>query len=108
MHLNPFVLVITLGALAVLFYAYAGYPALLWLLNGLKASRCEAGGVPSRWPLVSVVISAFNEEDSIQARLENLLALDYPREQLEIVVGSDGSTDRTAEIAASFAPRGVR
>lgn len=108
MHINLFALCITVGGLAVLFYAYAGYPALLWLLNALKASRREPReGLPP-WPHVSIVISAYNEEQSIKARLENLLALDYPREQLEIVVGSDGSTDRTAEIVASFAAEGVR
>jgi cellulose synthase/poly-beta-1,6-N-acetylglucosamine synthase-like glycosyltransferase len=56
---------------------------------------------------VSLVIAAFNEETVIARKLENALALDYPQSRLEIIVASDGSTDRTDEIARSFANRGV-
>jgi glycosyltransferase involved in cell wall biosynthesis len=59
-------------------------------------------------PRVSLMISAFNEEAAIGAKLENSLELDYPREKLEIVVASDGSTDRTDEIVKSFEDRGVK
>ena len=59
-------------------------------------------------PTVSVIIAAYNEERDLAAKLENTLALDYPKEQLEIIVTSDCSSDRTDEIAHSFASRGVR
>ncbi len=59
-------------------------------------------------PTVAVVVAAYNEEAVIERRLENLLALDYPAEKLELVVTSDASTDRTHELVERFADRGVR
>src|SRR5256885_17199354 len=59
-------------------------------------------------PTVSVIIAAYNEERDLAAKLENTLALDYPRSKLDIIVTSDCSTDRTDEIVRSFAPRGVK
>jgi cellulose synthase/poly-beta-1,6-N-acetylglucosamine synthase-like glycosyltransferase len=91
-------------------YAYVGYAALLWLAVRVTGRRPRAvlPGEPSRLPRVTVVLPAHNEADWLRRRLENLLALRYPRDRLEIVVGSDGSTDATAEIARSFGERGVR
>lgn len=57
---------------------------------------------------MSVIITAYNEERDLAAKLENTLALDYPKDRLEIIVASDCSTDRTDEIAREFAGRGVR
>src|SRR4026208_453706 len=59
-------------------------------------------------PRVTVIIAAYNEERDLAAKLENTLALDYPKSHLEVIVTSDCSTDRTDEITRSFAPRGVR
>ena len=56
-------------------------------------------------PPVSFIISAYNEEAAIGAKLENTLALDYPADRLEVIVVSDGSTDRTEEIVRSFGAR---
>src|SRR3954462_6063433 len=53
-------------------------------------------------PTVAVIIAAYNEEPVIARRIENLLALDYPKDKLQIVVTSDASSDRTEEIAASY------
>ena len=96
-----------LAVLAIL-YAYAGYPALLWLLSRFKR-RAGSGGVAHdrRLPSVSLLISAHNEEEVIGEKLKNALALDYPPGLLEIVVVSDGSTDRTGEIVLRFADQGV-
>lgn len=58
-------------------------------------------------PFVSVVIAAHNEERNISKRLQNLLQQDYPRDMLEIIVSSDGSTDGTVKLAAGFADQGV-
>jgi cellulose synthase/poly-beta-1,6-N-acetylglucosamine synthase-like glycosyltransferase len=58
-------------------------------------------------PAVTLVISAFNEEREIGAKIENSLALDYPADKLQILVVSDASTDRTDEIVSSYAHRGV-
>src|SRR4029077_7290244 len=62
----------------------------------------------SQLPTMSLVIAAFNEEAVIEERIGNALTMDYPREKLEIAVGSDGSTDTTADIVRQFADQGVR
>src|SRR5712691_7857301 len=100
--------VLTLTSLGLLLYTYVGYPALLWLFNRVLPAPESLGTEPTRWPDVSILLSAYNEEDVIADRMQNLLALDYPRERLEILVGSDGSTDRTCEIVNRFNPQGIR
>lgn len=93
-----------LSALA-LGYTYVGYPLLVWTLGKLRNRAVRRMPVE---PTVTVLITAYNEEAAIGAKLENTLEIDYPCSLLEIIVASDGSTDRTEEIAASFADRGVR
>src|SRR6266852_1295901 len=93
-----------LGA-AALGYTYAGYPLLLLIVSRLRPRDVRRGDFA---PTVSVIITAYNEERDLAAKLENTLALDYPRDLLEIIVASDCSTDRTDEIARAFSERGVR
>jgi cellulose synthase/poly-beta-1,6-N-acetylglucosamine synthase-like glycosyltransferase len=98
-------------AFGVTAYVYLGYPALLaaW---ARVASRPVASA--SATPGISIVIAARNEAASLPARIENLLASDYPRERMQIVVVSDGSTDGTRgvlerwrnEVEAVFVPAG--
>lgn len=90
---------------AALFYTYAGYPLLLALVSAVRPRRVRRGDFEST---VSVIITAYNEERDLAAKLENTLALDYPAELLEIIVASDCSSDRTDDIVKEFAPRGVR
>ena len=91
-------------SLALLAYVYVGYPliaalrARLWPKPRLRA--------PIE-PPISIVVMAHNEEERIGPRIENLLALDYPRDKVEIVIGSDGSTDATVSRALQYADRGV-
>jgi cellulose synthase/poly-beta-1,6-N-acetylglucosamine synthase-like glycosyltransferase len=99
------VLALLVASLSLLLYVYAGYPLLASLLA--RAARRPVRKAPGE-PHVSLVIVAYNEERDLARKLENTLALDYPSERLEIVVASDGSTDRTDEIASDFAARGVR
>lgn len=95
------------AALSLLLYAYAGYPALLWLLGRLRRRPVpDAEGVVT-WPLVSISVPAYNEEHQIRELIESLLALDYPRDRLQILIVSDGSTDRTDEIVSEYRDRGV-
>lgn len=92
---------------ALIGYVYLGYPALLFLLERVRRTRRAT--FPAVFePTVSLIISAYNEERRIAAKLDNSLALDYPRDKLEIIVVSDGSRDRTAEITRGYADRGVR
>jgi cellulose synthase/poly-beta-1,6-N-acetylglucosamine synthase-like glycosyltransferase len=84
----------------LLVYAQLGYPALLWLLT-----RTGGTGEPPRplaepLPSVSLIVAAHDEEESIVDWVRSTLAFDYPRDRLEVVVVSDGSSDRTLEWAA--------
>jgi len=87
-------------AVLLLGYLYAGYPLVAWL----RARVCP------RWhrsepiaPLVTVVVLAHNEAETIAGRIRNLVALDYPADCLDIVIASDGSTDATVARARSQA-----
>src|SRR5690348_14673419 len=92
---------------AILFYTYAGYHLLL-KLAALFISRADTEDCCApAFPAVTVVVAVHNEERVIARRLENLLRLDYPREKLEIIVASDGSTDRTNEIALQYRSQGI-
>jgi cellulose synthase/poly-beta-1,6-N-acetylglucosamine synthase-like glycosyltransferase len=90
---------------AALFYTYAGYPLLLLLVSTIRPQRIKRHLFQ---PSVSIIITAYNEERALAAKLGNTLALDYPPELLEIIVASDCSTDRTDAITRDFAGRGVR
>jgi cellulose synthase/poly-beta-1,6-N-acetylglucosamine synthase-like glycosyltransferase len=95
-------------SLAATLYAYAGYPAVLWIVTRLAPHRTrDLAALAGSLPRVTLIVSAFNEEAVIGAKLENSLSLDYPEGLLEIVVVSDGSDDRTCEIVSGFADRGV-
>ncbi|HLG23234.1 MAG TPA: glycosyltransferase, partial [Candidatus Manganitrophaceae bacterium] len=89
-------------SLFMIFYAYFGYPMILWVIALFKSAPRPERRAPFA-PQVSLLISAYNEEGVIEAKIQNALALDYPNELLEIVVVSDGSNDRTDEIVARYA-----
>jgi cellulose synthase/poly-beta-1,6-N-acetylglucosamine synthase-like glycosyltransferase len=94
---------------AVVAYVYAGYPALLVAgVFGRKLSTAPRTTVSrDALPLVSVIVAAHNEEAAIEAKILNVLESDYPRERIEILIGSDGSSDRTEEIVRRFEAEGV-
>ncbi|HXV06228.1 MAG TPA: glycosyltransferase [Solirubrobacterales bacterium] len=88
------------AAVALILYTHVGYPLALWAL--LAARRRPTLAPPRAWeelPRVSLIVAAFDEEKSIAAKVANALALDYPRDRLELIVASDGSADATAERA---------
>jgi cellulose synthase/poly-beta-1,6-N-acetylglucosamine synthase-like glycosyltransferase len=85
-------------SVALILYTHVGYPALLWLLARAKRTKPLPSAV-CRLPSVTLIIAAYDEEAVIARKVLNALALDYPREQLEIIVASDGSSDRTVEQA---------
>ena len=92
-------------SLVLIGYTYAGYPVI-------AAVRARLSGTPRQRapiePLVSVIVVACNEAERIEARIENLLELDYPRHKLEIIIASDGSTDDTVVRAQRYESSGVR
>ena len=94
------------ASVAALAYTWLGYPALLRLLRGPgRAARLRRADAPR----VSVIIAAFNEARSIQAKLDSTLAQqDYPHDRLEAIVVSDGSTDATDTLVAAYPDRRAR
>lgn len=98
---GAWLVVLAVGGIA---YTYMGYPLTLWLLSRFvpaRQAKCstELG--------ITLIIAAHNEEAGIREKLEQTLALDYPKEKLQILVASDGSTDGTDDIVAEYASRGV-
>jgi cellulose synthase/poly-beta-1,6-N-acetylglucosamine synthase-like glycosyltransferase len=93
------------ASLAALVWTHFGYPAAVAALARLHPRPPRRAAI---LPAISLIVPAHNEEDVIARKLENVLVLDYPPEQLEIVVTSDASTDATHAIVAGFAGRGVR
>jgi poly-beta-1,6-N-acetyl-D-glucosamine synthase len=85
-------------------YSYLGYPAWLWLRRRWAPRPVRRSSHRSSAPLaVSAILVARNEESVIARKLENLLTLDYPREKLDVIVVSDGSSDATPTILADYA-----
>jgi len=96
--------VVLWGSLAVALYAYGLYPLVIWILTRRRRDPKEPRpSVESdAWPSVTLVIRAGCDEPFIVKRLENALALDYPRQRLQILVGCSGEEDLTALLARSF------
>lgn len=93
------------GAVFLILYTYVLFPLLIFLRGSLLRRPYKAGDFE---PHVSILIAARNEAENIKAKLENLLALDYPADKMEIIVASDGSEDETNALVQGFAGRGVR
>jgi cellulose synthase/poly-beta-1,6-N-acetylglucosamine synthase-like glycosyltransferase len=93
------------GSLGALAWTHVGYPVAATVASRLRPRRVRKGDVQ---PSVSVIVAAWNEEDVIERRLENLLELDYPPELVEIVVASDASDDRTDDLVEAAAAREPR
>jgi cellulose synthase/poly-beta-1,6-N-acetylglucosamine synthase-like glycosyltransferase len=91
---------------AVVLYSWLVYPALIALLASVRPAPALRRHEIE--PPVTVLLVVRDEEVHLEDKIRNLLALDYPREKLDVLVVSDGSADRTESIAAGFAGAGVR
>ena len=96
------------STVAVFLYAQIGYMLLLRLITRRPQKEDTTSVDPPELPSVTLIIPAHNEESVLDAKLENSLAVDYPREQFEVLVASDGSSDGTVEAARTFENRGVK
>ncbi len=95
-------------SVALVAYSYAAYPILLLIVSGIQQTlrdtrylwrrRERRSEEAKQWPKVSIIIAAYNEQQCLQQRIDNLLQLSYPKDKLTIHIGSDGSTDATARI----------
>ncbi len=94
------------GSILAIAYTYFGYPAILYILSRIRGRRMAP--LDSTFcPSVTLIITAHNEEKRIQKKIENTLAIDYPRDRLEVLVASDASTDRTDDIVRDHADNGI-
>jgi len=96
--------VAAITACLLMAYVLAGYPLLLRWLARHRARPVQRHSIE---PAVSLIIVVYNGERFLEAKLQSVLSLEYPADKLEIIVASDGSTDRTEEIAERFAAQRV-
>lgn len=92
-------------SLAAVLYLLVGYPLLLRMLpkTPTPVKKCD-----THTPSVTVLMAVYNGADYLAEKLTNLLALDYPKHLIELIVVSDGSTDETDLIAESFVAQGIK
>lgn len=86
----------------LLFHVYVGYPLTLFLIAAIAKKPWTQSSIT---PSVTLLVVAYNEEAVLRQKIENCLALEYPKSQLSILVCSDGSTDRTNEILKEYQDR---
>lgn len=86
------------------FFAYIGYPLSLKLISKFRKYEIKKRYIT---PGVTIVISAYNEEKRIRAKIENTLALEYPKDRMQVIIVSDGSTDSTNQILREYEEKGI-
>jgi cellulose synthase/poly-beta-1,6-N-acetylglucosamine synthase-like glycosyltransferase len=91
--------------LGVIAYAYFGYPLVVWLLARLFPRPLRTA--PGSEPNVTLLIAAYNEEAVIEDKIRNSLQIDYPRDKLQVLIVTDGSSDSTPQKVEAFAGQGV-
>ena len=92
-------------SLFIVFYSYIGYGLLIYFLVRMKrvfSKKNAQGPMADFEPEVSLIISAYNEEDFIEKKILNSLELDYPSEKLSLLMITDGSNDKTADIIRNY------
>lgn len=97
--------IVFFASLFMIFYVYLGYPLLAFLLGIFKNRKVNKGAYE---PNVTILIAAYNEENSIESTLKNKLDLNYPKEKLEVIVISDGSTDKTDSLVKKYKNQEVK
>ena len=89
----------------IVFYTYLGYGLLIWFLNKVKSYFVDTSFTALKAvfePEVALIIAAFNEEDYVEDKISNTLALDYPEKKLAIYFVTDGSDDSTPDIIRRY------
>ena len=93
-------------SITLVFYSYFLYPVLLRFLSITISINRESD--EKLRPFVSIIVAAYNEESNIPDKIDNYRRIDYPTDKIEILIGSDGSTDRTNEILQNFSAGNIR
>lgn len=89
---------------SIIFYSYLGYGLILYCMVSIKRIFRRNSGIllDSYYPDVALIIPAFNEEDYMEAKIKNILELEYPADKLSVIFITDGSTDKTNDIVSNF------
>lgn len=90
-------------SLFAILYTYFGYPILIWLMPSLNKKIAQIPYTPS----VTLLIAAYNERNVIEEKIKNSLAIDYPKDKLQIIVVTDGSDDGTEQVVKPFEKFGI-
>ena len=98
-------LIIYLLTIFLCLSSYAFYPIVIWAIGRITPLKFRRADIN---PYISIIIPAYNEEKSIERKILNTMALEYPKDKVEIFVGSDGSNDESATLVKKFANRGVQ
>jgi biofilm PGA synthesis N-glycosyltransferase PgaC len=101
--MNTMALVIFVVGVLIICYTYIGYGIVIFILSKLKKQADNPSiKTEKELPDVTMLIAAYNEEQFIEAKINNTLALDYPAEKLSVIIVTDGSTDNTPELVKKF------
>lgn len=84
--------------LFLIVYIYIIYPLIIYIFPGKRKTK----NINHYFPQLTVIIPAYNEEQNIETKVENILSIDYPQELIEVIVGSDNSIDRTNKILTNY------
>ncbi len=95
---------IFLISIFLIIYAYILYPITVYMISIFRKNEIAPN---NNLPYVTVIIAAYNEEKRILKKIENMLTINYPKGKLQIIVASDGSTDKTIEIVESYKEAGI-
>jgi cellulose synthase/poly-beta-1,6-N-acetylglucosamine synthase-like glycosyltransferase len=99
------------ASIVLILYTYLLYPLILMVLSGIYQLFIDTRYIFAKTdrririqdlPMITVIIAAYNEEKCIEARIKNLLELNYPKEKIKFIIGSDGSIDNTNNILNQF------
>lgn len=94
-------------SLFLLLHCYMLFPITLPFVSEIFKRKKRVKESVSFLPNVSILISAYNEESVIERKIQNILSIDYPKEKLQVLIGDDGSADKTAEIVSRYADQGI-
>ena len=94
-----------IGSLLLIIHAYFGYALSLAMIGLFRSKKINKSPFS---PSLTMIIAAHNEEKMIQRKIENILRLTYPKEKLQVIIASDGSTDRTNEIIRRYGNEGIQ
>ena len=96
--------ILFISSVFVIFYSYIGYPISLYMAGWVRKKEIKK---KPYYPEVTLIITAHNEEKRIKNKIINTLEILYPKEKLQIIIASDGSTDRTNEIVFNYRIHGI-